>query len=129
MTIAEATPATGLGASLQRLASTLVTTLETRLDLLSTEFAEDRARVLSLVLLALTGLFCVGLAAVLGSMLVVLLCGAEYRVLALAVMTGSYLAIGVACGACALRKAHRAPKLFTTSLAVLAVDRRRLQAP
>lgn len=109
------------------MASTLIAIAETRLALLSTEFAEDRARLLSLACLALIALFCLGLAALLGSLLFLILCWEEHRLLALAILAGSYLAIGVGCGSYALRLAHRQPRLFTASLAALAADRQRLR--
>jgi len=108
--------------SLRGLAQTLVGAFRTRLLLFANELEEQGARVAQMAALwALAG-FCLALAIVLGSVLLVVIFWETHRVEVLAFLTGVFVAggIGAALGARALARAR--PKAFSSTLAELAAD-------
>mgnify|MGYP003462368741 FL=1 len=116
----------GLLESLSTLAATLVAIAHTRLDLLSTDVEEDRAHVLSLLVLALAALFFIGVGVVLAAILLVVAFWDSHRLLALGSLAGFFLAAGVGAWAYALHKARTKPRLFAASLSELLKDRQQL---
>lgn len=116
----------GLLASLTTLAATLVATAHTRLDLLSTDLEEGRAHVLSLLVMVLAALFCLGVGVVLAAILLVAAFWDTYRLLALGSLAGFFLAAGMVAGAYAIRKMRTRPRLFAASLTELLKDRQQL---
>jgi uncharacterized membrane protein YqjE len=80
----------GLLASLTALAATLVAIVHTRLDLLSSDLEEERAHVLSLLVLSLSALFFLGIGVLLVTLLVVVAFWDTYRLLVLAVWPGCF---------------------------------------
>ncbi|HUX30199.1 MAG TPA: phage holin family protein [Thiobacillus sp.] len=116
----------GLLESLSTLAATLVAIAHTRLDLLSADVEEDRAHVLSLLVLALATLFFIGVGVVLGTILFVVAFWDSHRLLALGSLAGFFLAAGVGAWAYALHKARTKPRLFAASLSELLKDRQQL---
>ena len=116
----------GLLESLSTLAATLVAIVHTRVDLLSTDVEEDRAHVLSLLVLALAALFFIGVGVVLAAILLVVAFWDSHRLLALGSLAGFFFAAGVGAGAYALHKARTKPRLFAASLSELLKDRQQL---
>ena len=116
----------GLLESLSALAATLVAIAHTRLDLLSADVEEDRAHVLSLLVLALAALFFFGIGVVLAAILLVVAFWDTHRLLALGSLAGFFLAAGVAAGVFARHKARTKPRLFAASLSELLKDRQQL---
>lgn len=116
----------GLLASLTTLAATLVATAHTRLDLLSTDLEEGRAHVLSLLVMVLAALFCLGVGVVLAAILLVAAFWDTYRLLALGSLAGFFLGAGMVAGAYAIRKKRTRPRLFAASLTELLKDRQQL---
>lgn len=116
----------GLLESLRALAASLVAIAHTRLDLLSADVEEDRAHVLSLLVLALAALFFLGIGVVLAAILLAVAFWDTHRLLALGSLAGFFLAAGIAAGLFALRKARTKPRLFATSLSELLKDRQQL---
>ena len=116
----------GLLESLSTLAATLVAIAHTRLDLLSADVEEDRAHVLSLLVLALAALFFIGVGVVLAAILLVVAFWDSHRLLALGSLAGFFLAAGVGAWAYALHKARTKPRLFAASLSELLKDRQQL---
>jgi uncharacterized membrane protein YqjE len=116
----------GLLESLSTLAATLVAIAHTRLDLLSADVEEDRAHVLSLLVLALAALFFIGVGVVLAAILLVVAFWDSHRLLALGALAGFFLAAGVGAWAYALHKARTKPRLFAASLSELVKDRQQL---
>jgi uncharacterized membrane protein YqjE len=116
----------GLLESLAALVATLVAIAHTRLDLLSADLEEDRERVLSLLVLTLAALFCLGVGVVLATILIVVAFWDTHRVLALSGLAGFFLAVGMAAWMFAMHKARTKPRLFAASLSELLKDRQQL---
>lgn len=116
----------GLLESLATLAATLVAIAHTRLDLLSADLEEDRERLLSILVLTLVALFCLGVGVVLATILLVVVFWDTHRILALSGLAGFFLAVGVAAWMFAMHKARTKPRLFAASLSELLKDRQQL---
>ena len=116
----------GLLESLTTLAGTLVAIAHTRLDLLSADLEEERAHLLSLLVLTLAALFCLGIGVVLVTILLVVAFWDTHRLLALGAPAGLYLVIGMGVWVFALHKARTKPRLFAASLSELFKDRQQL---
>ncbi len=116
----------GLLESLTTLAATLVAIAHTRLDLLSADLEEDGERFLSLLVLSLTALFCLGVGVVLATILLVVAFWDTHRLLALGTLAGFFLAAGLAAWAFAMHKARTKPRIFAASLSELLKDRQQL---
>ncbi len=112
----------GLLDSLTTLAATLVATAHTRLDLLSTDLEEEREHLLSLLVLTLAALFCLGVGVVLAAILLVAAFWDTHRLLVLGSLTGFFLAAGLAACGFALHQAKTKPRLFAGSLSELFKD-------
>lgn len=118
----------GLFESLKTLSSSLVGIVHTRLELLSTDLAEEREHLVLLLVMALLALFCLGVGIVLVAILVALAFWESHRLMALGGLTGVFLAAGAGAGWLAMHKARARPRLFEASLAELSKDRQRLIA-
>lgn len=118
----------GLFESLKTLSVSLVSIVHTRLELLSTDVAEEREQLTSFLVLVLVALGCFGVGVVLLAMLVVVAFWETHRLLALAGMTGLFLAAGVGLGWFALHRVRTKPRLFEASLAELSKDRQQLRS-
>ena len=112
----------GLVDSLTAVGASLVGIVHTRLDLLSTDLEEDRARFTSIAIFSLAGLFGLGVGVVLASVLLAATFWETHRLLVLTLLAVVFLVAG----ALALRKAaHQAkirPRLLDSSLAELRKD-------
>ncbi|OGU24642.1 MAG: hypothetical protein A2580_13570 [Hydrogenophilales bacterium RIFOXYD1_FULL_62_11] len=118
----------GLFESLKNLSVSLVGIVQTRLELLSVDIAEERVHQTTLIVLALLALFCFGVGVVLLSILIVVAFWESYRLAALGGLAGIFLATGAGVVWFALHKIRTKPKLFQASLAELAKDRQHLKA-
>ena len=117
----------GLVASLHRLGQTLLQVLVTRIEILSTEIAEERVHLTKLALVALVVLFCLQVGLILGVLFIVLAVGSENRVLAIGIASLVMLA-GAAGGTLWLRSwLKRRPRMFGTTLEELHKDAKRLR--
>ncbi|KAF0101507.1 MAG: hypothetical protein FD187_1941 [bacterium] len=127
----ETTPGESRGVldSLKTLAATLVAIAHTRLDLLATDLEEERAHLLSLLVLALVGLFFLGIGVMLAVMLLVAAFWETHRLLLLGLLAGAFVAAGIAAWAIAMRKARSKPKFFAASMSELLKDRQQLTRP
>jgi uncharacterized membrane protein YqjE len=117
---------TGLFDSFRELGATLVSILQTRLELLSTELEEEKVKLGWLMLLAGIALFFLGLGILLATLLIIIAFWEHHRLLVLAGLAGLYLILGVALWLTFLNKARGKPLLFATSLDELSKDRERL---
>ncbi|MDP2266299.1 MAG: phage holin family protein [Thiobacillus sp.] len=118
----------GLFESLKTLSVSLVSIVHTRLELLSTDVAEEREQLTSFLVLVLVALGCLGVGVVLLAMLVVVAFWETHRLLALSGMTGLFLAAGVGLGWFAMHRVRTKPRLFEASLAELSKDRQQLRS-
>lgn len=118
----------GLFDSLKTLSGSLISLVQTRLELLSTDIAEERVHLTRLLVLGLLALFCFGVGVVLLAMLIVVVFWDTHRLAALGGLTGFFLAAGAGLVWFALHKARTRPRLFEASLAELSKDRQHLNA-
>jgi uncharacterized membrane protein YqjE len=118
----------GLLDSLATLATTLVSIAHTRLELLSTDLEEDRARLFSLVVLYLIAAFCLVVGLVLAIVLTVFILWEDHRLLALSSVAGFFVLVGLLVYGFARHKAKTKPKLFSASLLELLKDQQSLNS-
>ncbi|HWR76372.1 MAG TPA: phage holin family protein [Thiobacillus sp.] len=118
----------GLFESLKTLSASLVGIAHTRLELLSTDVAEEREHLISLLVMGLVGLFCLGVGLVLLAILIAAVFWESHRLMALGGLTGLFLAAGAGVGWLAMHKARTQPRLFAASLAELSKDRHHLSS-
>lgn len=112
--------------SLKGLAASLIAIVHTRLDLLSTELEEERARLASVLVMLFVALFCIGIGVVLLVFLIVAAFWESHRLLALAGLTVFFLVGGATAIGFARHRLRTKPKLFAASLAELSKDREHL---
>jgi uncharacterized membrane protein YqjE len=120
------TASKGLFDSLSTFASTLLGAAHTRLELLSTDFEEDRAHLLSLVCWYAGAMFCMALGLVLLTIFLVVAFWETHRLIALGALAGFFLLMGLLALAFARHKAKSKPKLFFASLLELLKDKETL---
>ena len=118
----------GLLASLQRLMATLIEILQTRAEIVATEFEEERARLQGLVVFGILMLFFVGVGLTLLTLYVVMLYWDTHRLAVLGWFALLYLGLGGLAGIVLYRRIKSRPRLFATTLSELAKDRDRLGA-
>jgi uncharacterized membrane protein YqjE len=116
----------GLFESLKTLTGSLIGIVHTRLELLSTDIAEDRAHLVSLLVLGLVALFCLGVGVVLLAILIAVAFWESNRIAALGGLTGVFLTAGAGISWLAVHKARARPRLLEASLAELSKDRQQL---
>jgi uncharacterized membrane protein YqjE len=116
----------GLFNSLKTLSGSLVGLVQTRLELLSIDIAEERVHLTQLLVLGLLALFCFGMGMVLLAMLIVVVFWDTHRLAALGGLTGFFLVAGAALVGFALHKVRTRPRLFQATLAELSKDRQHL---
>jgi uncharacterized membrane protein YqjE len=117
----------GLFASLQNLTGTLLSIVQTRLELMRVEIEEGRQRLIELLGIAFLALFCLSLGVVLLTILIVVIFWDTHRVLTLALLTGSFLLIGGILWLKTLSALNRMPRMFEASLAEILRDRQGLK--
>ena len=118
----------GLFESLKTLSVSLVSIVHTRLELLSTDVAEEREQLTTFLVLVLVALGCFAIGVVLLAFLIVVVFWETHRVLALAGLTGLFLTTGIGLGWFALHRVRTKPRLFEASLAELSKDRQHLRS-
>jgi len=115
--------------SLRALAATSIGILRTRLELVAIELAEEKSRLLGMVLVALAALLCLTLGLMMFSFLIVVVFwDTEYRHLAIALVGAAYLLVGLVMLVMVRRQAVHAPLVFEDTLAELERDRDMLAA-
>jgi len=113
--------------SLRGVAKTFVALVQTRIEIFASEVDEERARFGRILVYAVVALFCLGLAVVLGVMLIAVLFWENNRLLALGILTGVF-ALGGLIAVVALRSAVRdRPKFLSATLAELRKDQKELE--
>ena len=116
----------GLFESLKTLSVSLVGVVHTRLELLSTDIAEEREHLLTLLLLVQLALFFLGVGILLLALLIVVAFWESHRLLVLGGLTGLFLLASVGVAWLAVHKTRTRPRLFAASLAELSKDRQHL---
>lgn len=120
-------PDDSFSASLHRLAQSVLTSLSTRLEILSTELGEERLNLTTLALVALTVLFCLQVGLTFAILFVVLIVAPEHRPLAVGI-AALVMLLGAGGGTLWLRAWLKSrPPLFATTVAELRKDRERLK--
>lgn len=119
----------GIAESAARLAATLLAIVQTRIELAATEVEEESLRYFSYLLLALAAMFCIGLAIVLGTLLIVVLYWDTNRIGVLLVLTILFAFAGVVIGLRVRSRYRGKPKLLTHTVTELSRDGEMLQPP
>jgi len=116
----------GLEGALRRIARALLGAIATRLEILSTELADERVNLTRLTLVALTVLFCLQTGLMLAIVFIVLAVSPDNRLIAIG-LTALALLLGSLGGVLWMRwwLKHR-PPLFAATVAELRKDRERM---
>jgi uncharacterized membrane protein YqjE len=117
---------TGILRSLRNLGATLVALLQTRFELLVTELEEERARLLQLLFWAAGALFFLCAGALLLTLLLVVVFWDSHRIATIAVLAGTFLAVGIGLAVGVRNRMNARSKLFSASLDELANDKDQL---
>ena len=118
----------GLFESLKTLSVSLVGMVHTRLELLSTDIAEEREHLITHLVLVLVALFFLGVGVVLLAILIVVVFWESHRLAALGGLTGLFLAASAGAAWLAIHRIRTKPRLFAASLAELSKDKQQLKA-
>ena len=113
--------------SLRSLAKTFVALVQTRIEIFASEVDEERSRVARILVLAVVALFFLGLAVVLGVLLVAVLFWEDNRLLALAVLAGLFALAGIVALLMLRSEIRRRPKFLAATLAELRKDEKELE--
>ena len=110
--------------SLRSLAATSVGILKTRLELVAIELAEEKTRLMGLLILALAGLLCLAIGLLMFSFLIVVaFWDTDHRLLSIVLVGLVYLLLGIGMLLAVRKKAMDAPIAFEETLAELERDR------
>ena len=112
--------------SLKNLVSTGASIAQTRLELISTDVQIARAKFLSLLVMVIFTLFFLFFGLVMLALLIVIYSWESDRMLALSLLTSSFLVIGFILTLVVLRTLKTMPKLFEATIAELSKDRQEL---
>ena len=119
----------GLEGSMRRIARSLIGAIATRLEILSSEIADERINLTRLALVALTVLFCLQTGLMLAIVFIVLAVSPDNRLIAIG-LTALALLLGSLGGVVWMRWwLKRRPPMFATTVAELRKDRERLGGP
>jgi len=113
----------GLGSRLRSAAAGALGILQTRLELLATEVAEEKVRLGALLAYAAAAFFFLGFGIVLLALFLTVLLWDSHRLLALGVFATLFLALGVVAALAAAAAGRQGSRLFSASIAELAQDR------
>lgn len=119
----------GLLHSIRHLAGNLLGAAQTRLEIFSTEFEEERVRLEQMLLVALAAAFCLAMGIVLCVALIVLYYWDTHRLAAVGILAVAFLGAGVALGLILRAKAKTRPKPFAVTRSELAKDGAMLRGP
>ena len=112
--------------SIKGLASTGASIAQTRLELLSVDVQIARSKFISLLVMIVSALFFLFFGLVLLALLIVIYSWETDRMMALSLLTGAFLSVGVILAALITQSLRTMPKLFEASIAELAKDREAL---
>ena len=109
--------------SIKGLAATGASIAQTRLELLSVDVQIARSKFISLLVMIVSALFFLFFGLVMLALLIVIYSWESDRMLALSLLTGAFLSVGLILAALILQSLRKMPKLFEASIAELAKDR------
>ena len=108
--------------SIKNLAATGASIAQTRLELLSVDVQIARSKFLQSLVMIVSALFFLFFGLVMLALLIVIYSWESDRILALSILTGAFISIGVILGAIVIQSLRTMPKLFEASIAELAKD-------
>jgi uncharacterized membrane protein YqjE len=112
--------------SIKGLASTGASIAQTRLELLSVDVQIARSKFISLLVMIVSALFFLFFGLVMLALLIVIYSWETDRMMALGLLTGAFLSIGVILAILITQSLRKMPRLFEASIAELAKDREAL---
>jgi uncharacterized membrane protein YqjE len=112
--------------SIKGLASTGASIAQTRLELLSVDVQIARSKFISLLVMIIGALFFLFFGLVMLALLIVIYSWETNRMMALGLLTGAFLSIGVILAILITQSLRKMPGLFEASIAELAKDREAL---
>ena len=112
--------------SIKSLVSTGSSIAQTRLELISVDVQIARTQLISLLVMIMSALFFLFFGLVMLALFIVIYSWETDRMMALALLTGAFLSIGLILAILVMRSLRTMPKLFEASIAELAKDREAL---
>ncbi|QWE05415.1 phage holin family protein [Polynucleobacter sp. JS-JIR-II-50] len=112
--------------SIKGLASTGASIAQTRLELLSLDVQIARSKFISLLVMIIGALFFLFFGLVMLALLIVIYSWETDRMMALGLLTGAFLSIGLILAFVIIQSLRKMPRLFEASIAELAKDREAL---
>ena len=108
--------------SIKNLAATGASIAQTRLELLSVDVQIARSKFLQSLVMIVSALFFLFFGLVMLALLIVIYSWESDRILALSLLTGAFISIGLILAAIVIQSLRTMPKLFEASIAELARD-------
>jgi uncharacterized membrane protein YqjE len=112
--------------SIKSLISTGTSIAQTRLELISVDVQIARTQLISLLVMIVSALFFLFFGLVMLALFIVIYSWESDRMLALGLLTGAFLSVGLILAALIMQSMRTMPKLFEASIAELAKDREAL---
>ena len=112
--------------SIKGLVSTGASIAQTRLELLSVDVQIARSKFISLLVMIIGALFFLFFGLVMLALLIVIYSWETDRMLALGLLTGAFLSVGLILAALIIQSLRKMPRLFEASIAELVKDREAL---
>lgn len=112
--------------SIKGLASTGASIAQTRLELLSLDVQIARSKFISLLVMIISALFFLFFGLVMLALLIVIYSWETDRMMALGLLTGAFLSVGIILALLITQSLRKMPKLFEASISELAKDREAL---
>lgn len=116
----------GLFDSLRAMLATFVTLAHTRLELVTVELEQEVQRLTGVLLWAIVGIFCGGLAVLMLSLTIVIAFWDGHRLLAAGLVTLLFVGVAVAAGLVVRHRLRTRPRLLSATIAELKQDARAL---
>ena len=112
--------------SIKGLASTGASIAQTRLELLSLDVQIARSKFIGLLVMIISALFFLFFGLVMLALLIVIYSWETDRMMALGLLTGAFLSVGLILAALIMQSLRKMPRLFEASITELAKDREAL---
>ena len=112
--------------SIKNLVSTGASIAQTRLELISVDVQIARSKLIGLLVMIVSALFFLFFGLVMLALFIVIYSWESDRMMALGLLTGTFLAVGLILAFVIMQSLRTMPKLFEASIAELAKDREAL---